>query len=39
MDGELFKSTIGGKTLPDNYVITTGLPRQIVLTSNLHSSY
>ncbi len=33
----MFKSIIGGKCLPDNYVLITGLPRQIVLTKQIAS--
>jgi hypothetical protein len=33
-DGELFRSTIDQKNLPHNYFLSTGLPRQIVITSN-----
>jgi hypothetical protein len=31
----LFKSTIGGKKLPENYVLMSGLPRQIFLTKQI----
>ena len=38
-DGELFRSANGKKWLRENYVIMTGLPRQIVITGNNNSSY
>lgn len=34
MDGELFKNTNGQRYLTDNYTLETGLPRQIIQTSN-----
>jgi hypothetical protein len=34
MDGELFRGT-NGNLLPDNYILITGLPRQIVLTKQI----
>ncbi len=34
MDGELFKNSNGQRYLTDNYTLETGLPRQIIQTSN-----